>query len=144
MDQWLAHLDPSLQLILLIGSLSLLPFAFVSMTSFLRYIIVFSILKTALGTQQVPPAIVLSGMALVLSLYTMAPVFNECYQRAEPLIQKKASVVAVLDEGVEPLKAFMMRQTRQSDAAFFVELSKANHPKSPKTLPFGRLPRPMS
>ena len=112
----------------------MLPFAFVSMTSFLRYIIVLSILKTALGTQQVPPAIVLTGMALVLSLYTMAPVFGECYQRIDPLVQKNAGIVAIMDEGVEPLKSFMMRQTRQSDAAFFVELSQGEAPNGPEDL----------
>lgn len=55
------------------------------MTSFLRYIIVLSILKTALGTQQVPPSMVLVGIALVLTCYTMAPVFGEMYEKFRPI-----------------------------------------------------------
>jgi flagellar biosynthetic protein FliP len=127
-------MDPALQLIIVMGSLSLLPFAVVSMTSFLRYIIVLSILKTALGTQQVPPAIVLVGMALILTLYTMAPVFTDIQQRTAPLVAKKADVVQVFNVGSEPLKQFMMRQTREQDVAFFVKMARKNPPESPKDL----------
>lgn len=134
MEQLTANMDPALQLILLMASLSLIPFVVVSMTSFLRYIIVLSILKTALGTQQVPPAVVLVGMALVLTLYTMAPVFGEIYTTIEPSLQKKESVVAIFDKGSEPLKNFMMRQTRQSDISFFLEMSRDQMPASPEEL----------
>lgn len=134
MEQLTANMDPALQLILLMASLSLIPFVVVSMTSFLRYIIVLSILKTALGTQQVPPAVVLVGMALVLTLYTMAPVFGEIYTEIEPAMQKKESVVAIFDKGAEPLKQFMMRQTRQSDISFFLEMSRDEMPASPEEL----------
>jgi flagellar biosynthetic protein FliP len=134
MNSSLASLDPALQLILLMASLSLLPFIVISMTSFLRYIIVLSILKTALGTQQVPPAIVLVGTALILTLYTMGPVFGEMYQTAEPLLAKNQSIVRVFEESSNPLKEFMMRQTRQSDLAVFLQLSRKEKPKSPKEL----------
>lgn len=134
MEAMFGQLDPALQLIVLMGSLSLLPFVVVSMTSFLRYIIVLSILKTALGTQQVPPAMVLVGMALVLTCYTMAPVFGEMYQAASPLMAKNQSIVKVLGAGSEPLKNFMMRQTRQSDIAFFVEMNRAEKPEKPQDL----------
>ena len=135
MDQLVNNLDPALQLILLMASLSLLPFVVVSMTSFLRYIIVLSILKTALGTQQVPPAIVLVGMALVLTGYTMAPVFGEMYQAVDPAIKKNESVVSIMEKGAQPLKRFMMRQTRETDVAFFVEMSgRTEPPNSPEEL----------
>lgn len=127
-------LDPALQLIILMASLSLLPFIVISMTSFLRYIIVLSILKTALGTQQVPPSIVLVGMALILTLYTMAPVFGEIYQKIDPIMQKNGNVVQLLTTGSEPLKNFMMRQTRQSDIAFFVQMARNKPPETPKDL----------
>src|SRR5690606_18498732 len=123
MDVMFAQLDPALQLIILMASLSLLPFMVVSMTSFLRYMIVLSILKTALGTQQVPPAIVLVGMALVLTMYTMSPVFGEIYTKVNPIMQRNGSVVEIMATGSEPLKTFMMRQTRQSDVAFFLQMS---------------------
>ncbi|MBY0404747.1 MAG: flagellar type III secretion system pore protein FliP [Cyanobacteria bacterium] len=134
MEATVGKLDPALQLIILMGSLSLIPFVIVSMTSFLRYIIVLSILKTALGTQQVPPAIVLVGMALVLTFYTMGPVFGEMYNKAAPEINQKHSVLKVFKEGSEPLKEFMMRQTRQSDIAFFVEMNRNEAPNSPRDL----------
>ena len=135
MDQLVNNLDPALQLILLMASLSLLPFVVVSMTSFLRYIIVLSILKTALGTQQVPPAIILVGMALVLTGYTMAPVFGEMYQAVDPAIKKNESVVSIMEKGAQPLKRFMMRQTRETDVAFFVEMSgRTEPPNSPEEL----------
>ncbi len=134
MENVVNNLDPALQLLILMASLSLLPFVVVSMTSFLRYIIVLSILKTALGTQQVPPAVVLVGMALILTGYTMAPVFNDMYDVIEPAMQRKESVVSILDKGVEPLKIFMMRQTRESDVAFFLEMSREVKPKGPEEL----------
>lgn len=134
MNSALTNMDPALQLIVLMASLSLLPFIVVSMTSFLRYIIVLSILKTALGTQQVPPAVVLVGMALVLTMYTMAPVFGEMNQAVTPLLKKNASVPILMEAGAQPLKHFMMRQTRQSDVAFFVKLARKKAPNRPSDL----------
>lgn len=134
MDVMFGKLDPALQLIILMASLSLIPLVVVSMTSFLRYMIVFSILKTALGTQQVPPAIVLVGMSLILTMYTMAPVFGEIGQKIEPIMRRNGSVVQLMVSGSEPLKTFMMRQTRQSDVAYFLQLSRSKPPDSPKDL----------
>ena len=116
------------------ASLSLIPFVVVSMTSFLRYMIVLSILKTALGTQQVPPAVVLVGMALVMTMYTMSPVFGEMYTKVNPIMQRNGSVVQVMAAASDPLKEFMMRQTRQSDVAFFLQMSRSKPPDSPKAL----------
>lgn len=134
MDVMFGKLDPALQLIILMASLSLIPFIVVSMTSFLRYVIVLSILKTALGTQQVPPAIVLVGMALVLTMYTMAPVFGDMYMKIDPVMKKNGSIVQIMAEGSEPLKKFMMRQTRQSDIAFFLSMSRTKPPETPDDL----------
>ena len=135
MESILSGLDPALQLILLMASLSLLPFMVVSMTSFLRYIIVFSILKTAMGTQQVPPAVVLVGMALILTFYTMAPTFGEMGQAIEPLMQKKdTNVIEIFDAGSKPLKRFMMRQTRQADLQTVMDVSRRKPPESPDAL----------
>lgn len=134
MPAFLQTLDPALQLIVLMAALSLLPFVVVSMTSFLRYIIVLSILKTALGTQQVPPSMVLVGIALVLTCYTMAPVFGDIYERIGPDMQKGANVVTLLVDGSEPLKEFMMRQTRQDDIAFFLQMTRDKMPQTPQEL----------
>lgn len=134
MEVMFSKLDPALQLIVLMAALSLIPFVVISMTSFLRYMIVLSILKTALGTQQVPPAVVLVGMALVMTMYTMSPVFGEIYEKVNPIMQKNGSVVQVIAAGSDPLKNFMMRQTRQTDVAFFLQMSRKTPPDSPKDL----------
>lgn len=134
MDKLFGSLDPALQLIILMGALSLLPFILVSLTSFTRYVIVLSILKTAMGTQQVPPGVVLVGISLILTIYTMGPVFGEMYERAEVPIQHKQSIIAVLNEGSQPLKEFMMRQTRQQDVAYFIEMTRKTPPESPEEL----------
>lgn len=134
MESILNNMDPALQLILLMASLSLVPFVIVSMTSFLRYIIVLSILKTALGTQQVPPAMVLVGMGLVLTLYTMSPVFAEMYQSIQPGLEHGQNVAQLMVDASEPLKNFMMRQTRESDIAFFLEMSREQMPESPEDI----------
>ncbi len=134
MDSILNGLDPALQLLVLMASLSLVPFVVVSMTSFMRYIIVFSILKTALGTQQVPPAVVLVGMALIMTFYTMSPVFGEIGDIIQPLMANNASLPSLLVAASEPLKEFMMRQTNEADVEFFMSFTRAAIPASPSEL----------
>ena len=134
MDELLKNLDPSIQLLLVMASFSFLPFAFVCMTSFLRFVIVFSILKTALGTQQVPPGIVIIGLSIILTFYTMSPVFSQMFDKGYKPYKQTGSIVLALKEGSEPLKRFMMKQTRQDDEAFFVELMRKAPPKSPNDL----------
>ncbi|MFN9691594.1 MAG: flagellar type III secretion system pore protein FliP [Vampirovibrionales bacterium] len=126
-----ANLDPALQLMLLMASLTLLPFMVSGMTSFLRYVIVFSILKQAMGTQQVPPSMVLVGLALILTFYTMSPVFGEMYTAVNPLLNNpKSNVMDIMNKGVVPLKQFMMRQTREEDVRIFLEVSRKRAPES--------------
>jgi len=131
MDQLLKGIDPVLQLLIVMTLFSLLPFVFACMTSFLRYIIVFSILKTALGTQQVPPSIVIVGLATILTFYTMSPVFQKMYDAGYKPYKQTGSMVVAIQKGSEPLKEFMMKQTRESDLAAFVELNRKAPPKSP-------------
>lgn len=131
MDTVLKDLNPVLQLLLVMTLFSLLPFVFTCMTSFLRFAIVFSILKTALGTQQVPPAIVLIGLSMILTFYTMGGVFEQMYKMGEAPYKKTGNIVLAIQEGSKPLKEFMMKQTRESDLSFFVELSKKRAPSTP-------------
>lgn len=130
MDALFSNLDPSLQLILLLVLLSLLPFIFVSLTSFMRYAIVLSILKTALGTQQVPPGPVLIGIAMMLTFFTMGPTIGDMMLKIEKPIQQKQSVMVIAQQASEPLKEFMLRQTRQEDLSFFIELANDVKPKT--------------
>ena len=77
---FLKDLNPVLQMLVVMSVFSLLPFMFCCMTSFLRFTIVFSMLKTALGTQQVPPSIVIIGLSMILTFYTMSGVFKKMYE----------------------------------------------------------------
>lgn len=131
MDELLKNLDPAIQLLIVMGSFSLLPFVFVCMTSFLRYVIVFSILKTALGTQQVPPGMVIIGLSIILTLYTMSPVFSQMYEAGHKPYKQSGSMVLAIKEGSKPLKDFMMKQTQQDDVAFFIELAGKQPPNTP-------------
>lgn len=131
MDQMLKTLDPAIQLLMTMAIFSLLPFVFVCMTSFLRFTIVFSILKTALGTQQVPPGMVIIGLSLILTFYTMGPTFQQMYEAGYKPYNQTGSLPLAIKEGSEPLKKFMMRQTQEKDVAFFVKLMRKAPPKTP-------------
>ena len=88
-------------------------------------------LKTALGTQQVPPSIVIIGLAMILTFYTMGSTFQKMYELGSVPYHKNQNVIEAINEGSKPLKEFMMKQTRESDLAFFIEMSKGTAPKSP-------------
>lgn len=134
MDVTLNNLNPVIQLLMVMSLFSLLPFAFCCMTSFLRFTIVFSMLKTALGTQSVPPAIALIGLALIMTLYTMSPIFQSMYEAGRVPYEQNGDIVMTLQKGSEPLKEFMLKQTRQEDLAFFVEKTRTEMPKTPEEL----------
>lgn len=131
MDNVLKDINPVLQMLIVMSVFSLLPFVFCCMTSFLRFVIVFSMLKTAMGTQQVPPSIVIIGLSMILTFFTMGPTFQKMYELGSVPYQQNQNIVAAIDYGSKPLKEFMMKQTRETDLAFFVELSNKVPPKSP-------------
>ncbi|CCY23992.1 MAG: flagellar type III secretion system pore protein FliP [Brachyspira sp.] len=131
MDNVLKDINPVLQILIVMTVFSLLPFVFCCMTSFLRFVIVFSMLKTAMGTQQVPPSIVIIGLSMILTFYTMGPTFQKMYEMGSIPYQQNQNIVAAIDQGSKPLKEFMMKQTRETDLAFFVELTNKVPPKSP-------------
>ncbi len=134
METVLKDLSPILQLLTVMLIFSILPFAFVCMTSFLRYAIVFGFLKQALGAQQIPPAIVLAGLSIILTFYTMGPVFQQMYEVGSVPYEKSGSIVLAINEGSKPLKEFMLKQTREKDLAFFVQLARKEAPKSVEDL----------
>lgn len=130
----LQNLNPVLQLLIVMSMFSLLPFIFCCMTSFLRFVVVFSMLKTAMGTQQVPPAIVIIGLSIILTFYTMGNTFQKMYDMGSVPYQKNQNMVMAVQEGSKPLKEFMLKQTRESDLMFFVEMAHKTKPKSPEEL----------
>jgi len=131
---FIKDMNPVLQMLVVMTSFSLLPLVFCCMTSFLRFTIVFSMLKTALGTQQVPPSIVIIGLSMILTFYTMGNVFQNMYEMGSVPYQENQNMVLAINEGSKPLKEFMLKQTRESDLQFFVQMSQKEQPKTPDEL----------
>jgi flagellar biosynthetic protein FliP len=126
----------SLQTLLLMTALTFIPAALLMMTSFTRIIIVLSLLRQALGTQTAPPNQVLIGLSLFLTLFVMGPVLDKIYTDAyQPLSENKITMSQALDKGAVPLKAFMMKQTRQADLALYVKLSNGPQLQGPEDVP---------
>ncbi len=114
----------SIQILVLMTLLTLLPAAILSTSAFVRIIIVLSILRQALGTAQTPPNQVLLGVALFLTFFVMAPVINDIHQHAaQPYIDGEISAEVALAKGIEPLRAFMLNQTRESDIGLFAAIA---------------------
>jgi flagellar biosynthetic protein FliP len=126
----------SLQTLLLLTSLSFLPAALLMMTSFTRIVIVLSLLRQALGTQASPPNQVLIGLSLFLTLFVMSPTLDKIYVEAyQPLSENRIQLGEALDKGAVPLRAFMLKQTRETDLALFVKMSKSPAPKTAADIP---------
>ncbi|MEY3879244.1 MAG: flagellar biosynthetic protein FliP [Pseudomonadota bacterium] len=126
----------NLELLLLMTSISFLPAVVLMMTSFTRIIIVLSMLRMAIGTQGSPPNQVMVGLALFLTLFIMSPVIDKIYIDAyQPLSEDKISVTQALEIGSKPLKAFMLRQTRQADLALYIKLSDTQPLQSAEEVP---------
>ncbi|MCE0922347.1 flagellar type III secretion system pore protein FliP [Pseudomonas alloputida] len=126
----------SLQILLIMTALSFIPAFVILMTSFTRIIIVFSILRQALGLQQTPSNQLLTGMALFLTMFIMAPVFDRVNQDAlQPYLKEQMTTQQAIDKAQGPLKDFMLAQTRQSDLDLFMRLSKRTDIAGPDQVP---------
>jgi flagellar biosynthetic protein FliP len=126
----------SLQTLLLLTALSFLPAILLMMTGFTRIIIVLSLLRQALGTQSSPPNQVLVGLALFLTFFVMGPVFDKIYLEAyQPYSNNKITLPQATERASAPLKAFMMKQTREADLALFVKLSGVPQLDGPEDIP---------
>ena len=127
----------SIQLLVLMTLLTLLPAAILSTSAFVRIIIVLSILRQALGTAQTPPNQVLLGVALFLTFFIMAPVIGDIHENAaKPYMEGVLSAEAALDKGIEPLREFMLNQTRDSDLELFASIAGREDIVSPEQAPF--------
>jgi len=126
----------SIQTLLLLTSITFLPAIVLMMTGFTRIVIVLSLLRHALGTQSSPPNQVLVGLALFLTLFVMSPVIDTIYTEAyQPYSQNKMSMDTALEKAVVPLKAFMLRQTRETDLGLFARISGSGELKAPTEVP---------
>ncbi len=125
----------SLQILLLLTVLSLAPAILIMMTSFTRIIVVLSFVRTSLGTQQMPPNQVLIGLALFLTLFIMAPIWNQVNTNAlQPFLDGQIDQEVAMDRAAAPIREFMLRQTREKDLALFVKLGGQELPERPEDL----------
>jgi flagellar biosynthetic protein FliP len=114
----------TLQLLLMLTILSLLPSILIMMTSFTRIIIVLSFVRNALGTQNTPPNQVLIGLSMFLTFFFMAPVFDEINTNAyQPYVSGQMEQDEAIDEAMKPLRNFMGKQTNTTDLEMFMEMS---------------------
>ena len=127
-----------LQLLFLLTVLSLAPAILIMLTSFTRIVVVLSLLRHALGTQQMPANQIIIGLALFLTLFIMTPVWNTVHSQAlQPYLQEEISAEKAFALAAQPIKDFMMKQTRQKDIALFVRISRGERPRDPDEI---RLP----
>lgn len=126
----------TLQILLLMTVLSLAPSLLIMTTSYLRLIIVFHFLKSALGTQQMPPGQLLAGIALFLTFFIMAPTWSKVNDEAlKPLMDGKISIEQAYDKGIEPVRKFMFKNVREADLELFIGLSNLKRPDKREDLP---------
>lgn len=130
------QLVTTLNIVVILTFLVLAPSLVLVMTSFTRLIIVFSFLRTALGTQQSPPTQILVSLALVLTFFIMEPVAKESYNNGiKPYMDNKISYEVAFDKSVEPFKGFMLKNTREKDLALFFRIRNLPNPQTVKDVP---------
>jgi flagellar biosynthetic protein FliP len=126
-----------LQMIALLTVLSLAPSIIIMTTSFIRIVVVLSLLRTAVGLQQSPPNVVLISLAIFMSAFIMSPVFTESYEQGiVPLLAEEIELTEAFDLSSAPVKTFMLTQTREDDLALFIEMSPDAVPETPEATSF--------
>ncbi|NQY73428.1 MAG: flagellar type III secretion system pore protein FliP [Candidatus Margulisbacteria bacterium] len=126
----------SVGLLIALGSISLIPFFLFSTTSFLRIVIVMSMIRSAIGIQQTPPNAVLISLATFLTIFVMAPTFSKIQQQAViPYTSGKISQGEAINAGLQPFREFMLNVTREKDLALFIEFSRIKNINSSDDIP---------
>ncbi len=114
----------SINLILLLSLMSFVPFFLISVTSFLRITIVFGLLRSAMGTQQSPPNMVIVAIALFMTIFVMSPVWNDINENAlTPYVQGEITQNQAIAIGIQPLREFMFKQVNENDLALFSQFA---------------------
>jgi len=134
--QGLGLTERALQIVALLTVLSLAPSILVMVTSFTRIAVVLSLLRTAIGTQSAPPNTVMTGLALFLTAFIMAPTFQNAYQTGiQPLLAGQIKEAEAFERASLPFKAFMIKHVRPADLELFLDLSRAPRPETPEAVP---------
>ncbi|WP_326490268.1 flagellar type III secretion system pore protein FliP [Shewanella sp. AS1] len=126
----------TMQILLLMTALSFLPAMVIMLTSFTRIIVVLSILRQAIGLQQTPSNQVLIGLSMFMTFFIMSPVFTKIYDSAvQPYMNDGLTIEQAYEVGKEPLKAFMLAQTRITDLQTFIDIAGYDNIPSPEAAP---------
>ena len=124
------------KLVIIFSGLAILPSLLVMMTSFTRIVIVLSFVRRALSTQTIPPTVAVIGLALFLTLFTMAPTYSKVNTEAiQPYLADQITFTAATETATGCIKEFMLRQSRLTDLALFVEMAKVAPPATPMDVP---------
>ena len=135
-----ADMSVVLQIFLLLTVLSLAPAILVMLTSFTRIAIVLSLLRQALGTNQMPPNQIIIGLSLFLTAFVMMPVWEAINEEAlKPYMAKQMDQETALKQAIQPLKKFMLKQTREQDLALLMNISRSERPKNRDNVSFAIL-----
>jgi len=130
------QLVKSLNIVIILTLLVLAPSLVLVMTSFTRLIIVFSFLRTAIGTQQMPPTQILVSLAMVLTFFIMEPIGKKSYDEGiKPYMEEKIAYDEAFTKAMSPFKDFMIRNTREKDLALFLRIRKMENPKTIEDVP---------
>jgi flagellar biosynthetic protein FliP len=131
-----SELSTTLQIVILLTVLALAPSLLIMVTSFIRITVVLSFLRHAMGANQMPPAQLLIGLALILTFYIMAPVADKSYSEGiKPYIDKELSGEEAFEKAVAPFRQFMLAQTREQDLALFVDIADMDAPENADDIP---------
>jgi flagellar biosynthetic protein FliP len=119
-----AQMSTALQILLVLTVLTLAPAILLMTTAFIRLVVVLSFVRQAMGTQQMPPNQIIIGLALFLTFFIMAPVFNQIHEQAlQPYFNNKISQEAALDLAVKPMREFMFSQTKEKELGLLMEIA---------------------
>lgn len=125
------QISTAMQIVILLTVLSLAPAILIMTTSFVRIAVSLSLLRNALGTQSVPPAQIIVGLALFLTVFIMAPVFGEVNEKAlQPYMDNQISQEQFFERATKPMREFMLKQTRKKDLGLFMKISGEERPRN--------------
>jgi flagellar biosynthetic protein FliP len=134
------QVSTALQIVILLTVLALAPSILIMTTSFTRLAVVFSLLRNAMGTQQQPPAQIVVGLSLFLTIFIMTPVFNQIDEKAlTPFMEGAINQQTFFAEATKPMKDFMMKHTRQKDLGLFMKIAGQERPRTPDDVPLTSL-----
>lgn len=129
-------LAPALQILLVLTVLSLAPALVMVLTSFTRVVVVLSLLRQALGTQQLPPGQIIVGLSLFITVFVMSPVWTKVNEVAlQPYLESRIDHKEAIARASVPLREFMLRQTREKDLLLFLDMNQMERPKEPSEIP---------